>query len=293
VGASAVGVGRERAREPLRVRGRNWLRGFVTRVGHLWVENPADLVRFSARLLGAWRSVLLDLSPRQLGRTLWRFIAQTGRTFLRGVFEVLGLGLAIGFGVGAVARAVGPALQPLFASIIVAVLLRDAIPLILVVFLAGRMGGSIAARLGGYFGQRPGDSPLVSDRDLTQLVLPHLVAGTLTAGVFYGLAAYFTVTGYLTFGEVQRFLADSPDWYFALDSTRSALGIGLVKSMLFGTIVVYVAAAYGIQVRERAEAGVRRSVDVQDAVWETSATVILLATGLSVLFWLTVEAPLR
>jgi len=56
-------------RPPARPRAVHWSVGFLQRVGHLWVENPLNLGRFFLRLLGAWRCVLFDLSPRQLGRT--------------------------------------------------------------------------------------------------------------------------------------------------------------------------------------------------------------------------------
>jgi ABC-type transporter Mla maintaining outer membrane lipid asymmetry permease subunit MlaE len=266
---------------------------FLARVGHLWIENPLNLGRFLLRLLSAWRCVLFDLSPRQLGRTIWRVISQTSRTFFRGVFAALALGLAIGFGTGAVARAAGPALQPLFASVVVIALLRDAAPLILALFLAGRMGGSIAARLGSGIGLGPQETPRVSDRDLTWHVLPYLFAATITSAAFYSFGAYWIVKGYVSLGQLDRFLDASPSWYLSLSSTQSALLIGLVKAMAFGAMVAYVASAYGVAARERAFTGARRVEDVQDAVWETSVTVVLIATVVSVVLWLAVEEPLR
>jgi ABC-type transporter Mla maintaining outer membrane lipid asymmetry permease subunit MlaE len=278
---------------PARQRALGWAERFVARVGHLWAENPWTLVRFSFRLAAAWRCVLFELSPRQVGRTLWRFIAQTSRTFFRGIFVILGLGIAIGFGIGAVSRAVGPALQPDFAAIVVTVLLRDAAPLVLILFLTARMGASITARLGSDGGRGMDGSLRVSDRELTWLVLPHLVAGTVTGAAFYSVGAYCIVKGYLSQGDVTRFFDASPGWYLRLGFSREALLFGAGKSLVFGNLVAYVAAAYGIQARERPLGGIRRVDEVQDAVWETSVTSILLATALSVLLWLTVEAPLR
>jgi ABC-type transporter Mla maintaining outer membrane lipid asymmetry permease subunit MlaE len=255
------------------------------RVGHLWAENPWTLIRFGVRLLGAWQCLLVELSPRQLRHTLWQFISQTSRTFFRGVFVILPMGAALGFGIGAVARAAGPALQPVFASVILIAILRDAVPLILMLFVAGRMGGSIAARLGSE------DGP-VSASVLTNLALPHHVAATITSAVFYILAAYFIVNGYLSLGDPSRFVDTSPGWYFGLASTRSALWFGLGKSVLFGVLVAYVASAYGILARERGARGRERTDDVQNAVWETTATSTLLATAISVVFWLAFEGPL-
>lgn len=278
---------------PRRQRAVHWTAGLLERIGHLWVENPVTLVRFLFRLLGAWRCMLFDLSPRQLGRTIWRVISQTSRTFFRGVFAALALGLAIGFGTGAVARAAGPALQPVFASVVVIALLRDAAPLILAMFLAGRMGGSIAARLGSGIGLGSPETQRVSEQDLTWQVLPYLFAAAITSAVFYSLGAYWIVKGYVSLGQVDSFLDASPVWYLSLSSTRSALQIGLVKAMAFGAMVAYVASAYGIAARERAFTGTRRVEDVQDAVWETSVTVVLIATAVSVILWLAVEEPLR
>lgn len=279
-------------RPPLRQRAAHWSVGFLERVGHLWVENPLNLGRFFIRLLGAWRCVLFDLSPRQLGRTVWRLVTQTFRTFLRGFFVVLALGLAVGFGIGAIARAAGPALQPTFASVILPALLRDAAPLILTVLVAGRMGGSIAARLGSE-SLFPDRALPLSDSDLTWLVLPYLAAATITSAVFYSLGAWLIVKGYMSMGQPVRFLDTDPNWYLSLSSTRSALELGLVKSMIFGALVAFVASAYGVAARERALRGVRRVDDVQDAVWETSVTTVLLATALSVILWLGIEEPLR
>jgi ABC-type transporter Mla maintaining outer membrane lipid asymmetry permease subunit MlaE len=268
-----------------------WARTFVARVGHHWAENPWILATFAVRLLRAWRCLLVDLTPRQLGRTLWRFIRQTARTFVRGVFVVLALGLAIGLGTGVVARAAGPLLQPVFASVIVTVLLRDAAPLVLTLFLAGRMGGSIAANLGS--SSRPDGSPRVTDRDLTRLALPHLVAGTITAALFYSLGAYFIVRGYLSFGDPARFVEATPGWFLRTDPIQSALELGVVKSMAFGSLVAFAASAFGVAARERALKGRRGVDDVQNAVWETSVASILIATGLSILLWLTLEPPIR
>ncbi len=147
------------------------------------------LATFAARLLRSWRCLLVDLSPRQVGRTLWRFIHQTGRTFVQGVFVVLFLGLALGLGTGAVARAVGPLIQPMFASVDVTLLLSDAVPLALTLFMVGRTGGSIAARLATPDHPDLSTAPRGTDQDLTRVALPHLVAGTVTGALFYSLGA--------------------------------------------------------------------------------------------------------
>ena len=85
----------------------------------------------------------------------------------------------------------------------------------------------------------------------------------------------------------------SPDWFLQLQPIRSALRFGVFKSMVFGHLVALVACALGIASRERSLSGIRRVDDVQNAVWETSVGSILVATLLSVLLWLGVEAPLR
>jgi ABC-type transporter Mla maintaining outer membrane lipid asymmetry permease subunit MlaE len=270
-----------------------WARRFIGRVGHHWAENPWILATFAVRLFRAWRCLLVDLSPRQLGQTLWRFIHQTGRTFIRGIFVVLGLGLALGVGTGAVARAVGPVLQPVFASVIVVVLLRDAVPLALTLLMAGRMGGSIAAKLGNAGDTALGGSPKVTDHELTRIALPHLVAGTVTAALFYSLGAYCIVLGYLSLGDPRRMVDVSPGWFLRNEPIQSALWFGVFKSMAFGNLVAFAASAFGIAARERALRGARGVDDVQNAVWETSVASILIATVLSILLWLSLEPPLR
>ncbi len=270
-----------------------WAVRFVGRVGHHWAENPWILSTFAVRLLRAWRCLLFDLSPRQLSRTLWSFISETSRTFVAGVLVVLGLSLVLGFGTGAVARSVGPLLQPVFASVVVIALLRDAAPLVLTLFMAGRMGGTIAARLGSAAETAPSESASVSDLELTRVALPYLVSGTITAALFYSLGAYCIVLGYVCLGDLSRILDASPGWFLRLKPTQSALWFGVLKSMVFGHLVALVGCALGTAARERALRGIRRVDDVQSAVWETSVASILIATLLSVLFWLSVEGPLR
>jgi ABC-type transporter Mla maintaining outer membrane lipid asymmetry permease subunit MlaE len=286
----AIGAG---VRPPLDKRVLEWWLRFVARAGHLWAENPWILATFTVRLLRAWRYLLFDLHPRQVSRTLWSFISETARTFVPGLFVVLGLSVTLGLGTGAVARAVGPLLQPVFASVLMTVLLRDAAPLVLIVLMASRMGGIIAAKLGSAEGIAGSDSPIVSDLELTRLALPHLVAGTITGAVFYSLGAYCIVLGYVSLGDPVRFVNASPDWFLELKPIRSALWFGVFKSMVFGHLVALVACALGIASRERALRGPRRVAEVQNAVWETSVGSILVATVLSVLLWLGVEAPLR
>jgi ABC-type transporter Mla maintaining outer membrane lipid asymmetry permease subunit MlaE len=286
----AIGAG---VRPPLEKRVLEWWLRFVARAGHLWAENPWILATFTVRLLRAWRYLLFDLSPRQLNRTLWSFISETARTFVPGLFVVLGLSVTLGLGTGAVARAVGPLLQPVFASVLMTVLLRDAAPLVLIVLMASRMGGIIAAKLGSAEGIAGSESSLVSDQELTRVALPHLVAGTITGAVFYSLGAYCIVLGYVSLGDPVRFVNASPDWFLELKPIRAALWFGVFKSMVFGHLVALVACALGIASRERALRGPRRVADVQNAVWETSVGSILVATVLSVLLWLGVEAPLR
>jgi phospholipid/cholesterol/gamma-HCH transport system permease protein len=270
-----------------------WARRFIGRVGHHWAENPWNLATFAVRLLRAWRCLLFDLSPRQFGRTLWRFIRQIARTFVRGVFVVLFLGLALGLGTGAVATAVGPLLQPMFASVIVTALLRDAVPLALTLFMAGRMGGSIAARLGTPDNSDRATAPMVTDHDLTRIALPHIVAGTVTGAMFYSLGAYCLVLGYLSMGDPMRLADASPGWFLRREAIQSALWFGVIKSMVFGNLVAFAAGAFGIAARERALKGRRGVDDVQNAVWETSVASILIATALSFLLWMTLEPPLR
>ena len=281
------------ARPPVSSRVLQWCLRFVARVGHLWAENPWILASFTVRLLRAWRCLLFDLSPRQLKGTVWSFVSETTRTFVPGLFVVLGLSVTLGLGIGAVARAVGPLLQPVFASVVMTVLLRDAAPLVLMVLMASRMGGIIAARLGSAEGTTPFGSAIVTDPELTRLALPYLVAGTITGAVFYSLGAYCIVLGYVSLGDPVRFVNASPDWFLQLQPIRSALRFGVFKSMVFGHLVALVACALGIASRERALSGIRRVDDVQNAVWETSVGSILVATLLSVLLWLGVEAPLR
>jgi ABC-type transporter Mla maintaining outer membrane lipid asymmetry permease subunit MlaE len=268
----------------------NWASAYLARVGHLWYENPKTLVTFVPRLLGTWKYVLADLAPRKLPGTLWQVARQFFRTFFRGFFVVLAIGIAVGLGVGVVARNMGELIQPKFGSTVVFALLRDAAPLMLAVVLAARMGSSVAAKLATPDPRRPGPKR-VGASDLTELVVPHIVAALLTSGIFYFILSRCVIQGYLGLGSFSEVVRVDKDWYLSLESTRHALTLGALKSVGYGVLVAYTAAALGIQAREHQVIGKGGVERIQNAVWESTVTSLLLCTGFTVLLWNLSERP--
>jgi ABC-type transporter Mla maintaining outer membrane lipid asymmetry permease subunit MlaE len=261
-----------------------WTSVYLARVGHLWYQNPKTLVTFVPRLFGAWKYMLAALAPRKLPRTLWQVARQSFRTFFRGFFVVLPIGIAVGLAVGVVARSMGELIQPKFASTVVFVLLRDACPLMLAVIQAARMGGSVAAKLATPDPRRAGFKR-VGASDLMDLVVPQLVAALLTSGVFYFILSRCVIQGYLGLGSFSGVVRVDKDWYLSLESTRHALTLGAVKSVGFGILVAYTAAAFGIHAQERQMIGKGGMERIRNAVWESTVTSLLICTGLTVLLW--------
>ncbi len=251
----------------------------------IWWYNPQDLVLFGPRLLraipdGGWLAALFS---RRGAR------GQIPRTFVRGIGPVVLLGIAVGLGLGVVADRFGMILLPLVEQTFVLAMVRDGMPLILALLLTARTGASVAARLGDNrqtrFDQEHANSP-----ELVGGVVPHLLAGAVTAWLFYWAAIVFLIAGYRSGGDPGDLLANVvAGGFFPLDQERelSQSGAdGAAKAALFGFIIAYVSSALGISANERSYASERaRAEALQDAVWESGLTSIVFCLVAAIIWW--------
>lgn len=263
-----------------------WLAEYAKRLQILFVENPRALWRFGGRLGAA-----LVLDPKRLPERmppLRAVVAQTFRTFMRGWPVVLGFGLVIGLGLGAVADRFGVVLLPLLEQTLLLSVVRDGAALILAVFLTARMGASIAARLAD---DRQTDAPAegrYEGKQLLTLTFPHLIAGAVTGWAFYRIATVLIIAGFRSMGDLGSLWPEL--WQTDLVSLDRALPLeraetwGALKAALYGLVVAFTACALGIATSERKAFGRQRAIDVQNAVWESGVTALFICIALAVLF---------
>ncbi len=249
---------------------RDWLTRYFWRVGHVWVENPWRLVEFA---IGLARSVVEGIvDPRRgaWGRTAVESLRQTGKTFFRGLFPVLFLGLAFGLGLGLVTADFTGLLRATFERTVLFVLLRDGLPLLLVVFLTARTGGTLAAK----FAEEAPDER-AEPVPLHRRVLPHLVAASLTSAGFFLALVACVLGGYAAHGVAGQASAGLSGYFGAFGV---ALGGGVLRSALFGGIVAFAGAGVG------SNAAGRRA-ERHYAVWESTVISIAVCTVLTILLW--------
>jgi ABC-type transporter Mla maintaining outer membrane lipid asymmetry permease subunit MlaE len=260
------------------------------RFGRFWRTNPHDLARFGSRLARALPAA--RWSPLILSRD--GAASQTVRTFARGLGPVLLLGITLGLGFGSVADRFGMLLRPLVDETFLLAMVRDGMPLILSLLLTARTGASVAARLGDDrqtpFGGGPASAP-----QLVRSSLPHLVAGPITAWLFYQIATALLLAGYQSGGDPGDLAGALADIGFPLHpdlALGGAVAEGGAKTALFGFVIAYVSSALGIAANERSyDRPKDRAIGLQDAVWESGVTSIIVCV-LSVILWWNVQGGL-
>ncbi len=262
---------------------KQWVHDWLWRIGHLWIENPLSLATFSLRLVRSLAYWFADLGSRRAAEVVWIGVRQTFKTLLRGILAVMALGLAFGIGLGIVTSGLGSALRPIFDDTVMAVVIRDASPLGLAVFLSARTGGTIAAKLAMVPLLQDEPTVFFSPQRLQQQVVPNLLAALVTSGVFYVVLASCILGGYASNGVLGR-LPHADTLAFAR-ALSAPFAFGAVKAILFGGIVVYVASAFGVQAAERYISREKEARDLHYAVWESTVTSVLVCTLLTVLFW--------
>lgn len=264
-----------------------WLVEYGRRLHKLFVENPQSLWSYSKRL-----GMAFVLDPMRLPDRLPPFraiVSQTFRTFMRGWPVVVGFGLVIGLGLGAVADRFGVVFLPLLEQTVLFSVVRDAAALMLAVFLTARMGASIAARLADdRQTERPGGGRYEA-KQLLALCFPHLVAGAVTGWAFYRIAVVFIIAGFRSMGDPGALWPEL--WQSELVSADRTLPLvqavtwGSLKGAVYGLVVAFTACALGIATSERNAFGRQRAIDVQNTVWESGVTALFICIALAAVFW--------
>lgn len=261
-----------------------WGSSFLARIGHLWVENPWQLLTFTWRLIVA--SVRAG-SERPLHTSLqygWMAWKQIGRTLLRTAIPALGLGGALGIAIGNIVSGGGGIVRFFFDTFALTVIFKQVLPLIVAILMVARVGASIA----GKFSTAPLFSPSATggvgpfrsqNRDLLGQVAPLIMAGAITGGAIYLLLVIWVIAGYTSDGIIAAIILPSPGDIIGFIDERQIWGEiykGLAESAMFGFVVAYVAAALGIAAGARVAAGSNDPEDFYYATWESGATSLIL-----------------
>jgi ABC-type transporter Mla maintaining outer membrane lipid asymmetry permease subunit MlaE len=303
---------------------------FVERVGEVWIGNLITVVSFVGRLARAIAAGASADSPagpaarspggsgaespavfragspdgsttgpapavaRQSGRVAEAArltFGQAARTSLRSLFPVLGLGLLIGMGLGAAARAGGDFVRPVFDNVILVIVVRDAAPLLFALALAARTGASVAAKLAILPALRGVDAIRFEGWELQRQTLPHIAACFATAFPLFLVFVWCIVAGYEGDGSPLAALG-AADFgrYFGLAPVWPPLVWGTGKALLFAAFVGVSAAALGVKAAERHASRPGEQYQLHYAVWESVMVSLLLCIGATMLFW-QIEGP--
>jgi ABC-type transporter Mla maintaining outer membrane lipid asymmetry permease subunit MlaE len=264
-----------------------WLVEYGRRFRKLFIENPRALWSYSKRL-----GMALVLDPRRLPDrlpALHSVVSQAFRTFMRGWPIVIGFGLVIGLGLGAVADRFGVVFLPLLEQTVLVSIVRDGAALVLAVFLSARMGASIAARLADDRQSEPQGGDRYEAKQLLGLTLPHLFAGVVTGWAFYRLATVFIIAGFRSMGDAGALWSEL--WQSEPVSLDRSLPLvqaeswGSLKGAVYGLVVAFTACGLGVATSERKAFGRERSIEVQNTVWESGVTALFICVALAVVFW--------
>jgi ABC-type transporter Mla maintaining outer membrane lipid asymmetry permease subunit MlaE len=264
-----------------------WLVEYGRRLRKLLIENPRAVGQYLARLARA-----LAVEPSRLRERLpplRAIVGQTFRTFMRGWPVVVGFAIAIGLGLGAVADRFGVVILPLLEQTVLLAVVRDGAPLILALFLAARMGASIAARLADDRQTPAPQAPQYDAKELLALTAPHLIAGALTGWWFYRIAVFLIVAGFRSLGDLAGFWSEL--WGGELVSLDRALPLaqatawGTIKAAAYGLVVALTSCSLGVATNEGRSFGRQRAIDVQNAVWESGVLALFICMLLAAILW--------
>lgn len=264
-----------------------WLVKLIGRTLEVAVGNPYALIRFVPRCLRAGTLWAEDLFSRRAGSVIGPIMTQTGRTFFRGIWVALALGLALAAGLRAAGQAVGPLIASIAERSAVKILVVDGIPLLLAVFLSARTGATLAAKLGPLPALRGLDAMKIRTSDIREMILPSLTAGPLVGGAYYILVLLVAAAGYRAVGPLPQSAFASLEWTVPAH-WAPGLETGLAKSAVFGFVVAYVGAALGVQAAEGYRRDLPDTTAVHRAVWESAVLGVLVCLGVTML-WSSIE----
>jgi ABC-type transporter Mla maintaining outer membrane lipid asymmetry permease subunit MlaE len=264
----------------------SWIARLIARTLEVGLGNPYALVRFIPRCLKAFGLWAKDLFSRRAGTVIGPILTETGRSFFRGIWVALALGVALAAGLRAVGEAVGPLIEPIAEGATSKILVVDGIPLLLAVFLSARVGATLAAQLGPLAAIRGLPAMKIRTAEIRELILPSLTAGPIVAAASSFLVLLVAAAGYRAVGPLPQAVFGA-EWGVP-GHWRMGLETGLAKSAVFGFVVAYVGAALGVQAAERYRRDQPETTRVHRAVWESAVLGVIVCLVVT-MFWSSLE----
>lgn len=227
------------------------------KLGAWGVEAGVGFVNSMAFVAEAFTGSLLGLFSRK-GR---RKGAVLNEVFSLGaeavpVITVIGalLGLILAFQASYQLRTFGASIY--VANLVGVSALRELAPLLTAVVVSGRSGSAIAAEIGSMkVGEELDALEVMGIEPIKYLVVPRMLAVTITQPVLTAIAAFITILAGMVIGVLYMKLGF--DAY--LNQTLQALQLkdlihGLGKSVVFGWLIVLIGSYMGLRVKPSAEA---------------------------------------
>ena len=242
--------------------------------------------QFGRSIVGA----LDQLGSRKWQETVRRYGEQVLKAVVRGAIPIPMLAGALWLGGQRVGSGTGELGRRVIESFILVIAIRDALPLVVALFLAVRQGASLTTK----FAFPQSGSPETATEQLQLLMIAPSVLSSMVAGaVFLAALVSATLGGYLSGGPLRD--VQSVTTFAALTSgaPRTSLLVGATKATVFGGIIAYVALALGWQA---GHAGNRMSSAGHYAyyqVWEAASISIGVCIALSITGARLFEAPLQ
>lgn len=261
----------------------DWLVTLIRRTLDVAIGAPGSLVILAPLVLKAIHQSFGMLLRFEIGLVVIPVLTHCGRSFFRGLWAIVGLSLVLAAGLRAMVEAIGPLIEPIAEQAVVRILVNDAMPLIIALFIALRSVGALAAKLG----QRPAieglDAGRYSVEDIRRLVLPNLAAAPVIAAAFYLLLILITANGARAIGPLPGSITAAWTWSPA-GAWEVSPWQGALKSALFGLLLMYSGASVGVKVAREYRPGSPETMDLYRAVWESSVLGLLLCM-VTLLFW--------
>ena len=263
---------------------------FLFRTGHLFVENPGFLIAFTVRFIGSLRFIILEFSESPAGafHLAKRNGKQIARAFLRGIVPVLLTGFLTGYLIHNIASGLGGTVHVLFDSLLMTHILKEILPLVTALIVAGRAGSAIAGKFAAApamlirpAASQSNDQIRWTDRKVYDEVVPQVTATVVTATLFYGVLVACVLAGYVP-SDVR---GASPHFtemlmYGSLPPYSSDIGGGAWRVAVCGLFIGVVSSAFGIRASEEFTSRTSQMFELHNAIWESTITSLTLCLGL-------------
>jgi ABC-type transporter Mla maintaining outer membrane lipid asymmetry permease subunit MlaE len=263
---------------------------FGNRVRHIWIDNPIQLFAFKGPFGRSILAALDQLGSRAWKQTARRYGEQALKAVERGAIPIAMLAGALWFGGQRVGSGTGELGRRVIESFILVIAIRDALPLVVALFLAMRQGASLTTK----FAYPQSGSPETKTEQMQLLTIAPSVLSSMVAGaVFLAALATATLGGYLRGGPLRD--VQSVTTFAALTSgaLRTSLLVGAAKATVFGGIIAYVALALGWQAGHEGSRLSSAGHYPYYQVWEAASISIGVCIALSLTSARYLEATLQ